>query len=357
MAKDKSLAELFQYAAGHQFGAFDRLLLEMEGSFTEEELWEAYLMRAQIKLYTTDLSLLRDVEIAGQAAGTPRFPLLSTVWKVDAPNRFVVFPKAPEALPVFLQSLPEVGERLAKWYGGQARIIVGQIQGEISYFTGEIKAALAFALEQRRMQFSNNTNAIMSLMLQYRCHLALGQALEAEQCMLDMIRLARTFPECAAPYQAFRDWVVITTSWNGDSPRFYVDKNGAKLPVLEDRLENIRNGSPQARHLELPFVEYAEGHYDTAYQIRQLYMDVFHAIYWHSVRDRKQADSYFRRLYEIEQASGIIMPFVECGEQVTSLLEYALENKLVCPRSWTEKILVLARQYEANLNKYQAIND
>ena len=286
-----------------------------------------------------------------------RFPLLSAVWRADTSNRFIIFPKAQGELQRFVRLLPEIREGLARWYGKQGHLPARQIQYEIQYFAGETEAALALAAEQFRAEPQSHTEAIFPLCMLFRCHLALGQPQKAEQCMMDIIRLSKAYPECVAVYQSLRGWANITTSWNGDSPRFYEDlTTGARLPVLEDRLEHIRDGSPQETSLEEPFVEYAERGYEDSYTLRRYYMNLFHAMYWLSVGDNSRAESYFLGLYETAVASGIVMPFIECGEQIAPLLRHMRDSGADCSPQWLERVLLGAGQYEEHLNAYRSFN-
>ena len=356
MKNHKNLELLFQYASEYQFEKFNTLFFETEKILSLEEFWEAYLMRAQIKLYASDLMVLEDLEKAERVGKKPQFPFLCMKWRIDAPNRFIIFSKKMDSLRKFLQSLPQIGEKLARWYGEDGNAIVRQMQCEIHYFTGEVNQALAFAESQNQEKYENHTVAILSSCTKFRCYLALRQPQKAEQSMLDGIRLSKTHPECVAAYQAFRAWANVTTSWNGDSPRFYDDPSGKKLPVLEDRLETIRSGSARTTLLEEPFVEYAEHTYENAYALRQYYMDLFHAMYWLSVGDHKQTESYFLGIYDVAVASGVIMPLVECGEQLIPLLKYVKSNNIACSSEWIEDIMSRARQYEENLNLYRSLN-
>lgn len=353
---DKGMKRLYQHAASHRFDEFDALFSQLASAFPPDALREAYLMRAQIKLFTSDLTFQGDLDAAERGEGRPLFPCLDTQWRHDAPNRFVVFPSAPGALRTFLQSLPQAGERMGRWYGSKGRAAVRQIHGEIHYFLGETGAALALANEQYRTEGNTNTNAILTQYLRFRCNLALGQPGKAEQSMLDVIRLSKVYPECVASYQAFRGWASLTTSWNGDSPRFYHDASGKRQPVLEDRLEGIRMGVARITPLEGPFVAYARRSYEGAYTMRQYYMDLFHAMYWLPVGEHKQTETFFLRVYAVALASGVNFPFVECGEQILPLLQYIRESGLDCSADWLDEISANARQYEEKIYAYQTAN-
>lgn len=351
---NKNIDKLYQYASQHRFEDFDGLFLELEQTLSTEEFWEAYLMRAQIRLYATDNAFVDDLDHAEGFAGTlVRFPALFTVWRCDSPNRFIVFPKTPGSLQVFLQKLASARERLTQWYGNQAGIAVEQLCSEIRYFRGEVSEALALAEAVHAAAGKNPTAEILNQSMRFRCNLALGRVPTAEESMLDMIRLSRRYPECQAIYQMVRGWANLTTNWNGDMPRFYEDSDGKQQPVLDDRLEGMRMGTSRTTQLEKPFVEYARRSYNESYPLRECYVDLIRAMYWHQAGDYRQTETYFVGLYHTVEASGVIMPFLECGEQILSLLDYVRGSDMDCPVGWLDKISAMARQYEKGMNAYR----
>ena len=357
MKNDNTIQTLFQYAADYRFCEFDMLFSQMEADLPPDAFFEAYLLRAQIKLYTTDLTLLADLRKAEAIGGTPRFPLLKSKWKGDSPNRFIAFPSAPGALKAFLDSLPQIQDKLSLWYGAQGHIAARQIEYEIYYFMGKTEKARALAAEQYTSEAKNNEDAIWALITQYRCNLALAAPQKAEENMFDIIRYAKAYPECVDIYKTFRAWVNLTTGWNGDSLRFYEDEEGQKQPIFKDRLEGIKMGIARTTSSETPFVAYAEHSYTGALMLRQIYMMVFHAMYWLSMNDCKLGESYFIKTYEIVQASGIVMPFIESGEQVMPLLNYVKEKAISCPPDWLEDMTARVMQYEECLRLYRSESD
>ena len=350
MNNNEGMELLFQYACGHKFEDFDHLFSRLEGDLPVCEFWEAYLIRAQIKLYTTDLTLLNDLARAEQGSVIPRFPLILSLWRYDAVNRFIVYPKASGALKAFLATLPQVSEKLSRWYGARSCVVLLQMQGEIRYFRGDIEAALLFAKAQRDAKSKNHIDTMLALILEYRCCLALIQPEKAHDCMFDIIRHSKAYPECVEIYKRFRQWANLTTGWSGDSPRFYEDEEGKKQPVLADRLEGIKLGTARDTPLEAPFLEYAQKSYEGAYRLKQYYMDWFHAIYWLSIDDSKQAESYFEKVYEIMAASGLLMPMIECGEQVMPLLKYMQQRDA---NLRLEPLMSRAAHYEEALKQYR----
>lgn len=353
MNGSQGLELLFQYAGEYRFADFTGLLRVLEASLPLEEFWEAYLMRAQIKLYAVDETILSDLEKISHFSGPPQFPRLSDIWRNDSPNRFIVFPKAPGVLAGFLALLPQVRQQLSRWYGQAGEFAARLVQAEIRYFLGDIRPALDLVEEQHRSGLKNNIEAILTQCLRFRCYLALSCPRPAEECMLDMIRLSQAHPECLATYRALRGWANLTTNWNGDTRRFYNDPDGKRVPVLDDRLEDVRMGSARTTPLEEPFLSYAVMTYENAYAIRQFYMDLLHAMYWFQAGDQQQAESYFLKLYRISAASGLIMPIVECGDHITPLLRYVKDSGWDCCPLWLDRVIERAGQYEKSLNAYQ----
>ena len=345
---------LFRYACAYEFRNFTELFHELASHLHAEALREAHLMRAQIKLFAADETLMDDLEEAARMNVAPRFPCLQDRWMPDSPNRFVVFKKKPGALRKFLQILPGVGDKLGSWYQESGVAMAHQMQSEVLYFCGEPGEALALATGRCGRKQGHPADAILSLYVQFRCHLAMGAQKEAGECMMEMVRTAEASPECQGPYQVVRDWANLTTGWSGDNPRFYGASRGEALPVLEDRLAAIRKGISRFSALEEPFVEYAERSNRESYTMRQHYMDIFHALYWFQVEDRQQAEAYFQRAYRVSRSSGIVMPFAEYGSQIVPLLRYVEGRDVDCARDWVSTILSLAERYEQGLQAYRA---
>lgn len=350
MENNKNLELLFQFAKNYKFEAFHALFRALEAKTPSDELGEAYLFRAQIKLYTSDLSILDDLKKAEKANKPPLFPPLITVWKGDGLNHFMLFPKAQGALQAFLAALPLIGKKLFHWYAVQSDVIISQLQGEILYFQGKIHEILPFVDIQRAISSPNPINIILALILEYRYYLAQAESEKAHECMFDIIRCSKAYPECVKIYKEFRRWANLTTGWSGDSPRVYEDEAGEKQPVLADRLEGIRLGFAQDTPFELSFFEYAKACYTDCYSLRQYYMDWFHAMYWLSVGDFKQAECYFYKVYQIAADSGIYMPIYECGVQVMPMMKHLIKKGTCLP---LDNLIQRSTQYEAALNKYR----
>lgn len=353
MDQKKRLESLFSCAAEYRFRAFASLFSKLEANPAGVPP-EAYLLRAQIKLFAADESCADDLAKAGSAGADPVHPCLGGIWMADCPNRIVVFSKAPGALERFLDALPHTGALLEGWYGEAGRSMASQIQSEILYYAGRFEEAVSLAETQLRPGRADETNTLLALCNLYRCHLATGKPDKAEQCMLDMITFTSTHPKYLDQYRIIREWANLTTGWSGDTPRFASGVRGETVPVLEDRLEAIRHGMSSQSPLEAPFTAYAQGGYADAYPLRQYYMDVFNAVYWFQTGDIPQSETFFKSAHEVAVNSGLIMPIVEYGIQIIPLLEHALQNGIVHSEKWAGRISDLAHQYEENLGIYRA---
>lgn len=352
MGSSQTPDRLYQYAANYSFDDFECAFAALASTASRQELGEAYLMRAQIKLLAADESLVDDLGAAA-GPGPSLYPCLGSHWPADSPNRFNVFPTAPGALSRFLAVLPQAAEELGRRFGEEGSNFARGIQNELLYFLGRFDEALTLATQQQNSGPGGCTGAILSQCVQFRCHLATGHSQEAEQCMLEMIRLSRAWPRCLAPYEAIRQWANLTTGWNGDTPRFHNSPGGAVQPVLEDLLNAIRQGFSRMTPLEAPFVAYAQKQYENAYTLRQYYMDLFNAMYWFQAGDMEQAEAYFLRISQIAAASGIFLPIVECGGHVLPLLRHIENSGAACPRGWLAMVQTLAAQYEKTIDAYR----
>lgn len=353
MDHSETMELLFQYASAYEFRDFSKSFHELKPALSPQELLDAHLMQAQIKLFAGDETLVNDLEEIEGIDASPRFPCLNAEWMPDSPNRFVVFNKTPDALRNFSKLLTRAGEELKRRYGEVGAAMARQVCSEILYFFGRFDDALRLAAKRRDKTPHSAADAVLSQYVRFRCYLAMGLHKEAEQCMLDMIRTTKSHPECLDPYRIVRDWANLTTGWSGDTLRFCDTPQGEALPVLEDRLAAIRQGISRPSPSEEPFVEYADCGYGDAYTMRRYYMDIFHAIYWFQAEDRHQAETYFSRAYLVSSATGLVMPFVEYGRQIVPLLRHAKESGTACSPAWITAILSLAEEYEKNLCAYR----
>ena len=358
MYMGKNIEDLFEYAVRCEFEDFNALFKVMELELPEKKMAEAYLMRGQIKLITTDLTAVGDLKKGAELIERPHYPCLDSLWHADSANRFIVFPRGKGVLVSFLMLLPEAKEKMIRLYGEAGNALVRRIRYEIYYYIGAAGAVIDYVESHPNIMLSNNSNIDRMYMLSlcFRSYLSMGENEKAEQSMLGMIKMSQKYPECLQIYQEVRGWANVTTGWSGDTPRFYRDSNGHMQSVLNDRVEAVRRGIGKGRQLESCFVGFAQSAYENTYTIRQYYMDIFHAMYWLSVGDCRQAEYYFIRLYEIAEASGVIMPFVECGEQILPLLQYMRDSEVDCPSEWISKIISMASRYEESLNSYRTLN-
>lgn len=354
MDSDRGLDMLYRYAADYRFSDFTELYARLLPGDTGGDLAEALLMRAQIKLYSGDVTFLVDLEAADARGVSPRYPALGGSWRLGSPNRFVVFPGGADAWRSYTGLLPRAGELLGRWYGGAGEVMVDQLRDEILYFQGKIDEALGNAQRRLAAMAEGGFDALLADYLMFRCHLAAGQPGKAEDCMLDMIKMGRTYPECAEPYKGIRDWAILTTGWSGDTPRFRSNPDGDVLSVLDDRLAAMRNGFYRLSPAEEPFAVFAGEEGQDFRTVRQHNMDVFHAVYRFHTGDMERAKLYFRRAYQVAEGTGMIMAFVEYGAQVLPLLDYAARDGGLCPAAWIETVTPFAERYEASLEEYRA---
>lgn len=352
MNRDKELSQLYQYASEYKFHEFSTLFSNLATTLPAEVLQEAYLWQAQIKLYTADATLLDDLNQAPLHNRSLRFPCLNNNWLSDSPNRFIVLRSDEHSFEHFWKCLPIAEKKLGNYYGPIGYSMVNQLQSEILYFRGMFSQSLHLAAQQKNIVHPNPTDTLMAQSIAFRCYLATGVVDAAERCMLSMIRISKDSPKCLIPYRAIRTWSNLTTSWGGDTQRFYEEPTGEIVPCFEDRLDAIQKGFSRMTPLEKPFVEYAGQQFDDIYTLREYYMDVFHAMYWAQIGDYHQTERGFLRAYRIARSSGLIMPFVESGKQLIPLLSYVKNTGMNCSHEWLDRISSLAEQYEENLTVY-----
>lgn len=349
MRNDTHLNSLFHFASEYRFLDFDRRLAE---SAPKDIPLEAYLMQAQIKLFSCDDTLLGDLEVAGRAAFSPRYPSLNTLWLSDCPNRFVVFSPQQNALQALVKMLPGAGAMLRRWYGEIGEGMVRQIAGELLYFMGRFDDAVYLAGD--RPQAQTPLDALLTQCTLFRCYLATGYPEKAQQCVLNMVALSKAHPQCMSSYQTFREWANATTGWSGDTPRYHEGPAGDDQPLLEDRLNAIRRGISRMSQYEEPFVDYALSRYKDAYTVRRHYMAIFHALYWYNAGDCAQMKYHFDEAYRISSATGLMMPFAEYGRQILPLLKHVEKSGTNYSKEWLDKLSSLANQYEDGLNAYRS---
>ncbi|MDL2275164.1 hypothetical protein LJC22_03440 [Desulfosarcina sp. OttesenSCG-928-G10] len=342
---------LFQYACEYQFDAFSGLFHELESGMLAEAFWEAYLIRAQIKLYAADHTILSDLERISRFDGPPQFPHLGSLWQADAPNRFAVFSTTPGAVRGFIDALPDVRRHFSRWYGEPGDITVRQVQSELHYYLCNTRQALDLAEQTHASAQKSATDAFLAECMRFRCYLALGVPQQTEASMLEVISLAKAHPEFLTAYHTFREWANMTTNWNGDMPRFQESPCGGKIPVLEYRLNSIRVGIAQSTPLETPFLQYVVLSDAHAYTLRKYYMDLFHAMYWFQEGDLQQTEAYFRKACQIALDTDFDMAFVEYGEQITPLLQHAKKAGWGSAQ-WLDTIISRAGEYEKSLSAY-----
>lgn len=357
MPSEANLSPLFDAAHRQDFAAFRRLFETLEGQLSPADFAEAYLLRAQIKLYASDATLLQDLAKAQQNGAKPQFAFLCGQWKCDALNRFVVFPLQQGALQAFLQALPAAHQAFALHYGQPGAGAVQQIESEIYYFMGDAETALQLSQQRSAHPATRKVEKMQALILQYRCHLALGQTQKAQEVMIEIIGLSKRHPECVESYQAFRAWANLTTGWGGDSPRFQSNANGERQPDFSDRLRGIKQGIGRDTPLEAPFVQQAKCSFGKACSLRELYMELFNTLYWQSTQDDENMQLHIHRVQNVVNATGLMMPLIESGEQIMPLLRYLEAEQPGEVTCWHATLSQRAAQYESYLAAYRLTNE
>lgn len=345
---DNSLKQLYKYAAESRFDEFDALFKKALPLLTPAERQNAYLIRAQIKLYICDETLTQDLAEAGET-GAPLFPCIH--WQCDTPNRLVIFNRADGSLKNHLKNLSTAAALFDARFGEAGKSMVRQFNAEILYFSGDHAAAIA--LSKQQLDAASLTDGFLSRCLLFRCYLATGAIPEAERAMQEVISFSNAYPQYIASYTAMRTWANLTTGWSGDTPRFLVDHKGKSRPFLDDRLAAIRKGFANLSPLEAPFVRYARQSDPNFYAMSEYYMDIFYAMYWFYTQNYREMEKYFIKAGRIAAASGLIMPFVECGQHIVAVLEYVKKRKLGCSAEWLDRVADSAAAYEKHLIAYR----
>ncbi|MDL2236294.1 hypothetical protein LJC56_00455 [Christensenellaceae bacterium OttesenSCG-928-K19] len=344
---------LHQYALEYRLSEFHTLFGEYTAGQEAQNLLDAYLLQAQLKLFTADETIYDDLKQAEEIGGKARFPCLCLGWLPQDPNTFVVFNKDPGSLKRFLNVLPDSAALLRQWYGEPGYGMACQIRSEILYFTGNFEEAVLLAKEQY-LRTEDCVSMLIAGYILYRCYLAMDKSEDAKETLLRIIRLVKENPDhptCKKVYKTIRSWSNLTTGWSGDTPRYHHTPDGYVLPVLEDRAAEILKGISRLGPTEEPFVEYAALNYKEIYTARLLYVDIFHAVYQFRAGKKAQAEKHFTKAYHVAEATGIVMPFVEYGEQIIPLIESLAGKKYAT--GWMEQIIDLARRYEESLEHFR----
>lgn len=356
MDTGERIDQLFQYASMFEFEKFTALFDEIEMNAARRDMSEAYMMRAQIKLFAADISFTHDIVKAGLPDRPSRFPCLNAVWPSDSPNRFIVFPLAPSTLTEFIRTLPRAELELQRWYGDEGGRMVRQLQNEINYFQGHFNDAIMHTSVPPEADETNCVDMVLSKCVLFRSYLASGAAEKAEQSILDIIGTAKIFPKCRSSYRSLRTWANLTTGWCGETERFYESPEKGSAPLLKDRLDAVHDGFSRTTRFESPFLEYAAARCKSVYSIRDYYMDVFYAMLWVQAEHWEKARVYTERIDRIISSTGLVTPLVECGNQIRPFLDYT--KKITKAEGyypyWLARTAALAGQYEQGIRAYRA---
>lgn len=349
------IATFFQYASNMQFKEFYELEKILPEDSNQDYHFEFYLMRAQIKLITADISILEDLEKAKEIGGMPELSCLGRCWVPYGPNSFFVFDSREGALESFLKLLPFCEICFTEWFGEIGAAMVRQVKSEIYYFIGDLENALALASIQRQKMTSSIHYSMMAGYVIFRSSLGLGRIHQAEDSMRDIIRQANQSQDDGSGksiYGIIRSWANLTTGWSGDSPRYNRSPDGTVIPVLDDREMAVKRGISDLSSTEQPFLEYARLNYKDAYHMRALYMDIYWTMDSFKARNLVDVEKHFKKAYKIVRNTGLIMPLVEYGKQIVPFFDMLQSNKNYS-KSWISQISDLAQNYENNLNNYR----
>lgn len=352
----RKLNLLYELAVKLKLETFDELFDEIVKEFDFTDVWEVYLIRAQLKIYISDSSFINDLLKVIDIKEKPNYPLLNTKWKMDSSNQYSISHMSNNDLLEFKKILSESISIMEKFYGVYGINTILELLCEINYFQSNFDEAKGLL---KTIEDSNSLRLIDELFfyfMSYRVNLASGDWKVAEKSMLEVIRLSQKYPVCQQAYQQFKGWAVLTTNWSGDSDRFIINKEGEKVANLEDRLVAIKDGVDKLSEREYALYNYAILHFDDVYTQRMFYMDIFNAMFWFVSGDPTSALSFFDRAYTFSQATDQILPFVEYGEHILPLLEYIKNNHSEYSDKWLLKTESLAIQYENSLQAYRDVN-
>lgn len=355
MEKDMIIQQLYEYALEYKLTDFHQLYHEkvlQDG----DNMAEAHLLCAQLKIMTADESFQDELSKAEGAKIQLKHPCLYLKWQPKDPNGLIIYRKKEGNLQCFLDALDKREKRLERWYGNAGLDMCRQIKSEILYFMGRVREAAEIAEDLFEGTKGNCAKYITAGYALIRCYLALDEIDMAQETMLGIIRAVNTSAESDTgriAYRAIRRWVNITTGWGGDMPRYHHTPDNVVLPVLEDRISEIINGIDQLGPTEQPFADFSQLEYDDSKTVRDLYMDIFRCVHAFRMRELSYSDPKFEEAYSASRPNNLIMPFVEYGKQIVPLLNYIIESKNKYDREWIENIIVLAERYEESINSYR----
>lgn len=349
--KDQIVKQLYDYAVGYKMTEFSELFSEYQ-NWQGEARPETNLLCAQLMLMTADSGFAAQLEQAKTLSGKPIYPCLYHTWQLEDANAFILFDKEPDSLMQFLKGIRQAVGLMQNWYGDAGAGMCDQITSEILYFTGRTDEAAELAVRQCQRAGEDRSAYLLAGYVLLRSYMALGESALAQEVLMDIISATHENDKenfSNRMYRNIRSWVNLTTGWSGDMPRYYYTPDNIVLPVLEDRTSEILKGIDKLGPTEEPFLEYARTNNRDVCTMRQLYMDIFYAVYHFRVKQRRETRQYFTRAYLAARPNDLIMPFVEYGNQIIPLLEHMSENENGYDQDWLNKVITCAEKYEKGL--------
>lgn len=340
-----------------EYDGYDALIGQLFATEQDACLGELYRIRAQVKLLTIDDSFRDDLLMAEALlpAEAPRVSVY-TEMKFSDPNGFILFPAEAGALSRYLAALRASYDLLTSVCGEPGCLLAKQIESVILYYTGDIAGSLKIAERVNRSSFalSINTLLLMSGYVMLRCYLAVGRADDAETIYQQIISWSKDSGEanCAMMYQTIRAWTNLTTGWSGDMPRFHTTPDGVVFPVLEDRAAAIIKGISDLGPTEEPLVRLAKRKTPSVYTMRQLFMDIYHAVVNYNFNTAASVTS-FLQAFQITSENQLVMPFAEYGMQIIPLLEHVAHKQPQLDNHFLELLISQANLYEKSLLSFR----
>ena len=356
LSENPTLAQAQILMAKQDYLSFLKLVDQAPETLAGEILGELYFMRAQIKLFYSDETLLEDLKMAGKLLpnGNKR-PSMGTRFRTDTPNLFTIFYPEGGSLSRFKLSLHKSLPLLQKFGGDVAVRLAKLCEAEIIYFTGNFEKALAIAEPVCREATKDSAHyvSIMGGFILVRCYIALGDAEKLEAAMAQLIRYSKILsrPDYRELYAKIMGWVNCTTGWMGETPRYHITPSGVRLSVLSDRILVMNEKINAHGIFESALYRAAKHTYPEAVSMKDLYARIYEAMVQFNLGKKEQAAAIFYEVYMLTQKNRVIMPFVEYGAQILPLLQYSLSRKDSArfARRWSDKLNQMATQYEAAL--------
>lgn len=353
------IAHLYDHARNFRLTEYRQLSEQLTETLRGADLGEVYLLRAQLKLFTCDETLLDDLTAADELLqGASRIPPFFDTFEPLSPNTFFMFPPTEGGVARFQKALRDAHDLLDKYCGARGVEMSEQVESEILYFTGRIVEAIALS-EPMFERFAQEKNYAMAIPAGYtllRCCMATGR--DTYPVISAIFKWSRDYPEscCPSMYKVIRSWANVTTGWSGDTPRYHTMPTGGILPALEDRIDAIEHGIAELTTTEIPFAEMRRADGAAFCTMRELYVDVFKMMVDFKFHALKGAEHAFRAFYTTSRNTGLIMPIVEYGHQIVPLLESVLEADAgkEYDAQWIENLIDLSSRYEKRLRRFRA---